>query len=67
MNKGIRILKIILSSLSIYYFLCMQMEELFWLICFMIGCVYYVLEKEDKNEKSLGQKIVFIVTGCYIS
>lgn len=67
MNKGIRILKIILSSLSIYYFLCMQVEELFWLICFMIGCVYYVLEKEDKNEESLGQKIVFIVTGCYIS
>lgn len=67
MNKSIRIIKIILSSLSIYYFFCMQVEELFWLICFIIGCVYYILGKEEKYKESLGQRILFGVTGCYIS
>lgn len=68
MNRIIRILKIMLCSLAVYYLLGMQVEELFWLICGVMACTCYVLErKEQHREETLQQRIVFGIVSCYIA
>lgn len=68
MNKVITIIKVLVSSLSVYYLFCISVEEIFWLVCGVMAGTYYVLEKDAAYRGgNVRQRIVFGMVGCYIS
>lgn len=63
-----KLIKAAVSSLAIYYAFCIEVEELFWLVCGIMLCVYHELERDDRcRGKNRREKIVFAIAGCYMS
>ena len=68
LHKLIRLIKCVISSLAIYYAFCIEVEELFWLVCGIVFCTYCTLENGDScGGKDLRQRVVFGIVSCYMA
>ncbi|NBJ96810.1 hypothetical protein D5282_05630 [bacterium 1xD8-48] len=64
----VRAVKILLSSIAVYYILDIRIEELFWIIGGIVFIAYCEMERERMpQEKGKRAKAVFFMVSCYIA